>query len=98
MVVISICHQIEGENEKWKAKSRHSFPNLGARQKLLDDPATSDRGRAVLHYLKQLGVSDRLLGLPVPHAVTHGPRVVSMLLDDQLLIPLFQGGSAFPDG
>jgi hypothetical protein len=68
-----------------------------AYQGLIDDPARSDRDRAVLHSLTQPGASDWLLALPVPHLQqTMSPESFRCRLQYQLLIPIFQEGSQCP--
>jgi hypothetical protein len=68
-----------------------------AYREVLDDPARSDRDRAVLQSLTQPGASDWLLqqlALPVPHLQqTMPPESFRCRLQYQLLIPIFQPGS-----
>jgi hypothetical protein len=68
-----------------------------AYRELIDDPARSDRDRAVLHSLAQPGASDWLLALPVPHLQqTMAPEQFRCRLQYQLLIPMFLEGSQCP--
>jgi hypothetical protein len=68
-----------------------------AYREVLDDPARSDRDRAVLQSLTQPGASDWLLALPVPHLQqTMPPESFRCRLQYQLLIPIFQPGSQCP--
>ena len=81
-----------------KVQAQLSKP-LGQRayRELIDDPARSDRERAVLHSLTQPGASDWLLALPVPHLQqTMSPESFRCRLQYQLLIPIFQQGSQCP--
>ena len=66
-------------------------------QELVDNPARSDRDRAVLKSLTQPGAADWLLALPVPHLQqTMAPESFRCRLQYQLLIPIFQEGSQCP--
>ena len=81
-----------------KVQAQLSKP-LGQRayRELIDDPARSDRERAVLHSLTQPGASDWLLALPVPHLQqTMSPESFRCRLQYQLLIPIFQERSQCP--
>eukprot|EP00884_Botryococcus_braunii_P011366 jgi/Botrbrau1/2022/Bobra.0047s0006.1 len=81
-----------------KVQARLSKPlSHRAYQEVLDDPARSDRDRAVLQSLTQPGASDWLLALPVPHLQqTMPPESFRCRLQYQLLIPIFHPGSQCP--
>jgi hypothetical protein len=81
-----------------KVQARLSKPlSQRAYREVLDDPARSDRDRAVLQSLTQPGASDWLLALPVPHLQqTMPPESFRCRLQYQLLIPIFQPGSQCP--
>eukprot|EP00884_Botryococcus_braunii_P000165 jgi/Botrbrau1/10149/Bobra.0121s0001.1 len=81
-----------------KVQARLSKPlSHRAYQEILDDPARSDRDRAVLQSLTQPGASDWLLALPVPHLQqTMPPESFRCRLQYQLLIPIFHPGSQCP--
>eukprot|EP00884_Botryococcus_braunii_P013095 jgi/Botrbrau1/21787/Bobra.0190s0014.1 len=81
-----------------KVQARLSTPlSQRAYREVLDDPARSDRDRAVLRSLTQPGASDWLLALPVPHLQqTMPPESFRCRLQYQLLIPIFQPGSQCP--
>jgi hypothetical protein len=66
-------------------------------QEIIDDPARSDRDRAVLNSITQPGASDWLSALPVPHLQqTMAPESFRCRLQYQLLIPIFQEGCQCP--
>jgi len=81
-----------------KVQARLSKPlSHRAYREVLDDPARSDRDRAVLQSLTQPGASDWLLALPVPHLQqTMPPESFRCRLQYQLLIPIFHPGSQCP--
>eukprot|EP00884_Botryococcus_braunii_P002895 jgi/Botrbrau1/12606/Bobra.0169s0133.1 len=81
-----------------KVQARLSTPlSQRAYREVPDDPARSDRDRAVLQSLTQPGASDWLLALPVPHLQqTMPPESFRCRLQCQLLIPIFQPGSQCP--
>jgi hypothetical protein len=81
-----------------KVQARLSKPlSQRAYREVVDDPARSDRDRAVLQSLTQPGASDWLLALPVPHLQqTMPPESFRCRLQYQLLIPIFQPGSQCP--
>jgi hypothetical protein len=66
-------------------------------REIIDDPARSDRDRAVLNSITQPGASDWLSALPVPHLQqTMAPESFRCRLQYQLLIPIFQEGCQCP--
>eukprot|EP00884_Botryococcus_braunii_P015290 jgi/Botrbrau1/2444/Bobra.0226s0003.1 len=81
-----------------RAQARLSNPLYQrAYGEVFDDPARSDRGRAVIQSLTQPGASDWLLALPVPHLQQTMPsESFRCRLQYQLLIPIFQHGSQCP--
>eukprot|EP00884_Botryococcus_braunii_P022649 jgi/Botrbrau1/9068/Bobra.0376s0038.1 len=81
-----------------KVQARLSKPlSHRAYREVLDDPAPSDRDRAVLQSFTQPGASDWLLDLPVPHLQqTMPPESFRCRIQYQLLIPIFHPGSQCP--
>jgi hypothetical protein len=77
-----------------KVQARLSKPlSQRAYREVLDDPARSDRDRAVLQSLTHPEASD-WLALPVPHLhQTMASESFGCRLQYQLLIPIFQHGS-----
>jgi hypothetical protein len=68
-----------------------------AYMEVFDDPARSDRNRAVHQALTQPGACDLLPALPFPHLQqTMPPESFRSRLQYQLFIPIFQHGSQCP--
>eukprot|EP00884_Botryococcus_braunii_P013276 jgi/Botrbrau1/2194/Bobra.101_2s0025.1 len=84
---------VRSKVQAWLSKPLYQH----AYREVFEDPTRWDRDRAVLQSLTQLGASDWLLALPVPHLQqTMPPESFRCRLQYQALIPIFQHGSQCP--